>query len=181
MREFLKGLDLDNEMIDTIMAEHGKLMTRTKEQVETLKGEIGTLKDKLKSFDGVDPAGLQAEIQKLNKQLQDQEAEYNAKIAERDFTDKLTKTITAKRGKDSRAILPFLDLETLRSSKNQDADIDAAVEEVKRSNDYLFESDEPIKNPTHKTGGSGNGGGDQAARRAAARRAMGLPPEERNE
>lgn len=181
MREFLKGLDLDNEMIDTIMAEHGKLMTRSREQVETLKGEISTLKDKLKSFDGVDPAALSAEIQKLNKQLQDQDAAFKAQIAERDFTDKLTKTIAAKKGKDSRAIMPFLDLEALKASKNQDADIDAAIEKVKAENDYLFESAEPIRNATYRTGGSSNDSGDQASRRAAARRAMGLPPEERNE
>ena len=44
MREFLKGLDLDSETIDTIMAEHGKLLTKSKETIETLKDEISTLK-----------------------------------------------------------------------------------------------------------------------------------------
>ena len=37
MREFLHGLDLDNETIDTIMAEHGKRLTGLKEQNEELK------------------------------------------------------------------------------------------------------------------------------------------------
>ena len=37
MREFLRGLELSKETIDTIMAEHGKLMTRTKEDLEALK------------------------------------------------------------------------------------------------------------------------------------------------
>ena len=40
MREFLKGLDLDAETIDTIMAEHGKHLTGLKEQVENYKQEI---------------------------------------------------------------------------------------------------------------------------------------------
>lgn len=44
MREFLKGLDLDSETIDTIMAEHGKLLTKSKETIETLKDEISSLK-----------------------------------------------------------------------------------------------------------------------------------------
>ena len=39
MREFLRGLDLSKETIDTIMAEHGKLITRTKEDLETLKAQ----------------------------------------------------------------------------------------------------------------------------------------------
>ena len=33
MREFLKGLELDSELIDTIMAEHGKLVTKDKEEL----------------------------------------------------------------------------------------------------------------------------------------------------
>ena len=43
MREFLKGLDFDKETIDTIMAEHGKLLTSAKEDVTTANGTIKTL------------------------------------------------------------------------------------------------------------------------------------------
>ena len=51
MREFLKGLDLDKETIDSIMAEHGKHLTGLKEQVESFKTEVQGYKttiDKLK-------------------------------------------------------------------------------------------------------------------------------------
>ena len=40
MREFLKGLDLDKETIDTIMAEHGKYITEAKEQIYELKDQV---------------------------------------------------------------------------------------------------------------------------------------------
>lgn len=40
MREFLRGLDLDNETIDTIMAEVGKRHTGLKEQVEEYKTKV---------------------------------------------------------------------------------------------------------------------------------------------
>ena len=40
MREFLKGLDLEKELIDSIMAEHGKHLTGLKEQVESYKTEV---------------------------------------------------------------------------------------------------------------------------------------------
>ena len=43
MREFLKGLDLDSELIDTIMAEHGKLVTKDKEELQTLKSQMKDL------------------------------------------------------------------------------------------------------------------------------------------
>ena len=45
MREFLKGLELDKETINTIMAEHGKLITESKE-------EITELKDNVKTYEG---------------------------------------------------------------------------------------------------------------------------------
>ena len=40
MREFLKGLELDEETIDTIMAEHGKHLTKLKEQVDDYKSQV---------------------------------------------------------------------------------------------------------------------------------------------
>lgn len=40
MREFLKGLELDAETIDTIMAEYGKNVTRYKEEVEEYKNQF---------------------------------------------------------------------------------------------------------------------------------------------
>ena len=48
MREFLKGLDLDGELIDTIMAEHGKHLTGLKEQVENYKQQITDYENKVK-------------------------------------------------------------------------------------------------------------------------------------
>lgn len=40
MREFLKGLELDKETIDTIMAEHGKLITEAREQIMDLTDKV---------------------------------------------------------------------------------------------------------------------------------------------
>lgn len=40
MREFLKGLDFDDELVDTIMAEHGKHLTKLREQIEDYKSKI---------------------------------------------------------------------------------------------------------------------------------------------
>ena len=44
MREFLKGLELDKETIDTIMAEHGKLITEAKEQIMDLTDKVNQYK-----------------------------------------------------------------------------------------------------------------------------------------
>lgn len=43
MREFLRGLDLDEEMVDCIMAEHGKLMTKNVEKINSLTEQYNNL------------------------------------------------------------------------------------------------------------------------------------------
>lgn len=52
MREFLKGLDLDKETIDTIMAEVGKQHTGLKEQIEDLKKENEGFKTTINELNG---------------------------------------------------------------------------------------------------------------------------------
>ena len=176
MREFLKGLGFDEETINSIMAEHGKLMEGLKEKIEKdtedIKSQLEEARNSLKSFEGVDVNNLQAEIAKLNQSLKDKDDEYNAKIAERDFNDLLNGAISSKGGKNIKAIIANLDVEALKASKNQKEDIESALETFKKDNDYLFNSDEPIKNPVGPTGNQGGSGNlDDSAMRAV----MGLP------
>lgn len=74
MREFLRGLDLDPETIDTIMAEHGKLVTKDKEELQTLKSKIQTLEESSKNAEE-----LQTKFNELNKQIEEAEAQKKAK------------------------------------------------------------------------------------------------------
>lgn len=69
MREFLKGLDLDSELIDTIMAEHGKLVTKDKEELQTLKSQMKELKENSKNVEE-----LQAKYDELVKANEEREA-----------------------------------------------------------------------------------------------------------
>lgn len=50
MREFLKGLELDQETIDTIMAEHGKLVTNLKEQIDEYKEGLSAYEEKIGEY-----------------------------------------------------------------------------------------------------------------------------------
>ena len=79
MREFLKGLELDQEMIDTIMAEYGKLVTQDKEELQSLKGEILSLQETSKNA-----IELQDKYEALTKQIEQDNAEKKAK-AENDM------------------------------------------------------------------------------------------------
>ena len=149
-------------------------------QRDEYKTSLDTVNAKLKEFDGVDVADLKGQIATLQGDLKKKEDEYAAKEAERAFNDTLDKAITAAGGRNPKAIRGLLDLETLKGSKDQTEDIKKALEAVKKSDDYLFGSDEPFYNPvgpTNNKGGDNGGMGNLASIRAA----MGLPVEKKGE
>lgn len=181
-REFLEGLKLEKEVIDKIMdenekdieAEKAKTSTaeterdKYKEQLETATGELEKFKD-------VKPDELQATIEKLQADIKAKDDEYAAKEADRVFNDTVKAAIAAAGGKNEKAVMALLDMEVLKGSKNQKDDIESALAAVKKDNDYLFKSEEPILNPTGPTGGGT--GADSAT--TTLRAAMGLPAEEK--
>lgn len=182
-REFLEGLKLEKEVIDQIMAENGKDIEAEKAKVtaaeadrDKYKEQLDTATTELDKFKDVKPEELQATIQKLQADLKAKDDEYAAKEADRLFRDSVREAITAAGGKNEKAVMALLDLETLKDSKNQKDDIKTALEAVKKDNDYLFTSKEPIDNP-NPTGPTGGGGGAGAP--SALRAAMGLPDEKK--
>ena len=98
--EFLKGLGLERDVIDKIMAENGKDIAAEKAKTTKVEGERDNFKDQLatateslEKFKDVDPAAMQGEIDKLNQQLKDKDAEYAAKEADRIFSDTIKEAI----------------------------------------------------------------------------------------
>ena len=63
MREFLKGLELDGEVIDKIMAEHGKYITGLKEQIDGYKEKETKYEEDIKQLNDT--------IEQNNKSLED--------------------------------------------------------------------------------------------------------------
>ena len=92
MREFLKGLDLDSELIDTIMAEHGKLVTKDKEELQTLKSQMKELKENSKNAEE-----LQIKYDELVKANEEREAEKKAKEEDDNLTNNINQVIADKK------------------------------------------------------------------------------------
>lgn len=157
-RKFLEGLGLEKEVIDRIMDENGKDIENAKSKLETerdnYKSQFETAQNALKEFEGVDVKDLQGKITQLNSDLAQKEADYNAKIADMEFNGKLDGIISQSGAKNAKAVRALLDIETLKASKNQDADLQAAIDTCKAENDFLFESKEPIKHPVGPTNGN---------------------------
>jgi len=171
--------DATEEQINTLLninsADIGHAKQKIEAERDSYKSQLDTAKETLKGFEGVDVAQLQGEITKLNTDLANKDAEYQKKIADMEFSSVLDSAINGSKAKNSKAVKALLDLDKLKASKNQTEDIKTALEELRKSDSYLFGSDEPVLNPIGDTSGNNNSGG--ASSLAAVRAAMGLPPE----
>lgn len=143
-----------------------------------LATQLQTATDSLKKFEGIeDPTKLLGEITKLQGDLKSQKDAYEGQIADMQFGAALEAAITAAGGRSAKAIKALLDVDKLKASKDQTADIKAAIEACQKDNSYLFGANEPINHPTGPIGGGGLG--DVDANTAALRAAMGLPAEQK--
>ena len=180
-REFLQNFKvgeqpLSKEVIDAIMAENGRDIEAAKApfaDYDTLKGQLTEAQNTLKEIkeNGQTIEAAQAKATewetKYNKAIED----HKNQMADRDFTDRLTAAITGALGKNSKAIMALLDLDTLKGSKNQEADIKTALDACQKENEYLFgEAQNPP--PFSQGAGGGNGGGGNVSGVEAAFRSM---------
>jgi len=141
-RKFLEDLGLEKESIDKIVSEHGKGIEELKGykgQAETFKTQLDDVTAKLNAFDGVDLDSLKGEIDTLKNDLATKETDFKNQLADRDFNSLISGIISETKGKNPKAITALLDLESLKSSKNQKDDITAAIKALGESDAYLFD------------------------------------------
>lgn len=93
MREFLRGLDLDKETIDTIMAEHGKLLTEAKEKASQYEEELKTVKAENEKYKSNDEKN--SNLAKENKELKAQ-LQLNGSGVKKEFEKFVTSEIMSK-------------------------------------------------------------------------------------
>ena len=166
-----KKADFDKEFAENYktIADYQKQTDKLQHAQDSLK----TAQDGLKAFEGVDVNDLKSQISKLTKDLQDKDAAHAAELADRDFSAMLDTAISAKHGRSTKAVKAMLDLDALKASKNQQADIDAALDQLTKDSGYLFDSGETPPGYAGGTGTKPTPGGQDAALRAA----FGLPAE----
>lgn len=136
--EDLQAQGLTEEQIKFVMAENGKDVQREKDRATGLKTQLDSAKEALKGFEGVDVAELQGKVAKLTADLAAKDSEYEQKLAERDFNDLVGKYAAEYKAHDVKAVMPFLDVDALKTSKNQENDLKAAFEGLKKDRSYLF-------------------------------------------
>ena len=139
------------------VAEFSQKSERIKElesQINAAQAGLAEANKKLEGFKDINVDDLKGQIAKLNKDLADKETAWQTKVAGMEFNSTIEKAISGAKGKNAKAIMALLDMESLKKSTNRDADVKAAIEAVKKENDYLFESEEK---PGKYASGTGTG------------------------
>ena len=147
MREFLKGLDLDTETINTIMAEYGKNFTELKEERDKLKDENKSLKSEVAESKKVDIEAIKKEQFDLGKEEGTKEVEtFKKSIA-------LKEALKSTKAKDIDLLSKMIDSEKInyeeKDGKFEITGLDDQITEIKKSHDYLFEV-EKSQEPTQR-------------------------------
>lgn len=147
------------------------------DKVTNLTDQLNTVTEEMKKFDGVDPEALKNQIADLNQKLADKDTEYQNQLADRDFQDSVKSMITKYKGKNEKAIMALLDMESLKASKNQNEDLEKAFKALTEAEDskMLFGEPEATKIGEGNLFGTVTKGGS-TDNDAAMREVMGLPP-----
>jgi len=124
-------------------------------QAETLAAQLQTAQDGLKAFEGVDVDALRGEITTLRDKLDEQAAAFA-------FDAALDAAIRDARGRSVKAIRGMLDLDALRSSTDRTTDIAAALESLARENAWAFESQQETGTGVTVSSGGEHGDGGSA-------------------
>ncbi len=99
-REFLKGLGLEETVIDQIMDENGKDINKANEKVKTLEIEVNNTKElltnankEIDSYKSMDIDAIKKSAEDYKTKYETAENDYKAKIAEMELNNKLEKYV----------------------------------------------------------------------------------------
>ena len=149
-REFLQNFQvgeqpLPKEVIDAILDENSRDIDATKAKYpdyDTMKQQLTEANQTIEGFKAMDVDGIKAAADELKAKAEQAERDAAAKIADMAFESALASAIGSYKGKNAKGIAANLDLDALKASKNQEADIKAALEALKESDAYLFDTEQ---------------------------------------
>ena len=152
--EFSKAV---SENYKTI-AEHEKKVNRLTDDLAAEKKRADTAVETLKGFEGKDFEAITRDRDKWKQDYEKAIADHKKEAEDREFNSVLDTAIADSKGKNSKAIKALLDMDKLRSSRNQEKDIKSALESLRSENNYLFEDNGGNPRFVDPKGNGGNGG-----------------------
>lgn len=129
MREFLKGLELEKDVIDSIMAEHGKQINSYKEKITGLETSVSNLKDEIKNNESTIKE-LNGTIEEKDKSLENLQTITNEK-------NDLQAQLKMKDSNVKQEFLKFVKSEVMDKIDDKN-DFDTVLKNYKEENPQYF-------------------------------------------
>ena len=121
-RDFLKNLGLADDVIESIMSENSKDIIAAQDDLENYRKQAKKLQDDIKNRDkqiadlkknNANNEELQEQLTQIQADNKKQKEDYEFKIKQLKIDTAVDKAITARRGKNVKAIKALLDLENV--------------------------------------------------------------------
>ena len=172
--EFLKSLNLSQEVIDKIMAENGKDIAAEQKKAEkaiqerdsyklkaeSLETQVNDANTEIQKFKDMDIDGIKKAADDWKETAEKAKADADKQISQMKFDYALSAALTGAKAKNAKAVKALLDMDGLKFNDGKIVGLDEQLAQIKADNDYLFESDEPAPEFVKGTnGGSGSVGG----------------------
>lgn len=141
-------------------AEFEKKVNRLTADLDAEKTARKTAEDTLKGFEGKDFEAITRERDEWKRKHEESEANHRREAEEREFNEILSAAITEAKGRNVKAITANLDLDKLRTSRNLDKDIKAALDSMRTEHGYLFDDNGGNPHFTDPKDNGGNNGGN---------------------
>ena len=147
-REFLESLGLEKEVIDKIMAEHGKSVEAQKAKADDLKASLDDMKKQLEQRDNdlkqlkkqaEGNEELQTKLADLEKRYKDEKAAYEAKIKETQLNSAIKLAINGK-VHDADLVASLLDKNTIELDEhgNITKGLEEQLKTLQETKSFLF-------------------------------------------
>ena len=142
MREFLKGLELDKEVIDSIMAEYGKNVQSYKEAKEEAESKLKTQEENSKL-----QLDWKSKFEELDGRIKQEEADRKAKEEDENLTNTILASIGDKKFTSDYVKIGILsDVKAeMKKQENIGKGVDKIVEELTKDKEGIFVN--PNMNP----------------------------------
>ena len=142
-RDFLKGLGLPDEQIDSIMSEHGNTLNGLKAERDNLQTELGGLKEEIRTRDGQiealsKSAGSSEQLAQELERVKNENADWQNKYSKSQLQANV-KLAAAKDANDVNDILYFVNMDELKLNEDGSVEgLDDQLSKLKESKPYLF-------------------------------------------
>lgn len=104
-REFLEGLGIAKELIDKILDENSRDIGREKQKADQAKEDLAAMQEQLTARDkdieelkknSGDAEDIRKQLDELQSRYTKETEEYKAQLADRDYSDAMTRTVAEK-------------------------------------------------------------------------------------